>query len=351
MKYLWILTVLLVSCSGSFQIPKPSRQAVPSTAEQKEKIERGIDLHDQGKFSQAVAVYEEVLAANPANVFAMYEIAYSLTRLGNTQASLDHAIHGLGYESPHASKLAILAGNNSDMLGKTEQAIKLYQYALTITPNDHMVHYNMGVTYFGQKNLEAAEASFLRSLELNPAHASTHIGLAEVYIDMGKQLEAIFLLTKFLILEPNTRRASTALGYLEKLMAAGVSQEGKGEVTVNLFGALGGESNYFTTAELAFKLTRSMRFTEDDGKISELDRRLKEFEMLFGAVNGDKVKTDGSFLEKYLLAYFSDLKDAGHTEACVYYIHQIADHKDIQKWLSENSVAIGHFKKWHRDYP
>ncbi|MBC17847.1 TPR repeat-containing protein [Pseudodesulfovibrio profundus] len=95
--------------------------------------------------------------------------------------------------------------------GKWEDAIENYKRALTISPEDEGLHYNMGMAYYdGRKHREAAQC-FERALEINPDFYKqsevVSMNLATVYADLRRYDQAIIFYENVLKLNPNNSLA------------------------------------------------------------------------------------------------------------------------------------------------
>jgi len=345
-----LLLIFLIGCAGNVTVPQPLKEPVASTDIEKEKIDKGIYFHDQGKYDEAIKIYKEVLALNPDNVMALHEIAYSYFVFGDLKASLSYALKGLQYNSDLLGQFSFMAGNCLDDLGKPRDAIKFYTNAIKYIPDENMVYYNLGVTYFKLKHTDEAQKNFLKSLELDIHHASSHLALAKIYMQKGEQIPALLLLTRFLILEPNSQRSVETLALLENVMAAGVEKENANTININIFGLTGQNGSQFDKIEMFYKLSRATRYLKKNAGKSEFELRLGEFSSLFEFMKKDDLKESDSFLEKYLISYFSDLNKAGFGECCVYYIHQLIDDENIQQWLRQHWHEVQEFEKWNNAY-
>jgi Flp pilus assembly protein TadD len=71
-----------------------------------------------------------------------------------------------------------------------EQARRLVAAALTLAPDYPKAHRYKGIPYFYKKRFDLAEKSFLRSLELEPKHGSTHHLLGLLYAVREDQVRA-----------------------------------------------------------------------------------------------------------------------------------------------------------------
>ena len=78
--------------------------------------------------------------------------------------------------------------------GNLEEVEKLYKEILEKLPNLAEIHYNLGRVYVAKKDLDSAEASFRRVVELQPEKAEGFIALAALFGANGKTQEAADLL-------------------------------------------------------------------------------------------------------------------------------------------------------------
>ena len=78
--------------------------------------------------------------------------------------------------------------------GNLDEAETLYKEILEKLPNLAEIHYNLGRVYVAKKDLNSAEASFRKMVELQPEKAEGFIALAALYGANGKTQEAADLL-------------------------------------------------------------------------------------------------------------------------------------------------------------
>src|SRR5262249_3265668 len=156
----------------------------------------------------AIKKYEAVLAENPDDVLALYELAYSLTAKGDYQKALDVASRGAEYKSDRLQEFYMLVGTDLDMLGKPDEAIKAYKAGIKLVPPDPMLHFNLGITYARQKQSAEARKSLKTAVALKPDYASAHYALAVLFYDDGYRVPALLAAARFLTLEPDSKRAA-----------------------------------------------------------------------------------------------------------------------------------------------
>ena len=68
--------------------------------------------------------------------------------------------------------------------------LTLYRKTLETDPDSHIMHMNLGVTYYGMRNYAGAEAELRRALELKPDSTNELNALGCVYLEEGRLEEA-----------------------------------------------------------------------------------------------------------------------------------------------------------------
>ena len=346
-----VLFLLFFSCASRLVIPDSVKTPVAQTELEKSKIAEGRQMHDRGFFDKALKLYREALDINPDNVTALYETALTYFHMGENEKSLRCALKGMSYKSDLLAEFYMMAGNNLDIMGKPQKAIGVFKKALKIDPEQSLFYYNLAITYFGLKDYGQATRYFIEAIKRNPHHASSHMGLAEIYIARNKQIEALLLLSRFLTLEPKSQRSLTALQKLDYVMNLGVTAADDNKtVNINIFNQGNQNSSRFATLEMFYKLNRASRYMDKNKGKPEIELRVLDFSRMLPFMSKDKLRETDSFLERYLISYFSDLRDAGLVEPFVYYIHQSVNDKTIQDWLRENWPKVREFETWNEKY-
>src|SRR5689334_13630268 len=136
----FILVLLLSFCfclsASAQEITPPKRDAVPTLEKHKALIQEGTALHDQQLYDAAIAKYEKVLAENPDDTMALYELGFSLSAKGEYKKALEIAYKGAQYKSKNLVGFYVLIGNNLDNLHESEKAVAVYKSALKLYPNE-----------------------------------------------------------------------------------------------------------------------------------------------------------------------------------------------------------------------
>ncbi len=113
-------------------------------------------------------------------------------------------------------------------MGRLEEALKEYDAALAIAPNDADIHYNKGTVYVQQallhqppdeQLLDKGLAEFQRALELNPQLPQAYFSSGVVYDLRGQRQEALDMFKRFQELDDGSDPQATTLAqqYIERL--------------------------------------------------------------------------------------------------------------------------------------
>ena len=96
--------------------------------------------------------------------------------------------------------------------GQLVEAVREYEKALQIFPDDFKAHYNLGVIYDQQNRLKAAVQQYRKSIAINSAFADAHFNLANIYQRQGLPGKAIVQYQKVIELDPADLEARNNLG-------------------------------------------------------------------------------------------------------------------------------------------
>ncbi len=105
------------------------------------------------------------------------------------------------------------------MFGQTEKlqdAVIANQKALEITPNDAIVHYNLGNTLKEQGRLHEAESSYKKAIEIKPDFAQAYSNLGDTLRELDRLEDAEVSLKKAIGINPEYALAHSNLGNILK---------------------------------------------------------------------------------------------------------------------------------------
>ena len=138
----------------------------------------GVALVEQGKIDEAIAHYRETLRIKPDDVEARYNIANALAR----QERFKDAIAEYAEVLKTKPNMAF-AHNNMGIalsrLGKTKKAIFHFREALRIRPDYRNAEYNLQVALRKEETVESAvvRRPYVKQVNINDAEAQMRLGL------------------------------------------------------------------------------------------------------------------------------------------------------------------------------
>jgi tetratricopeptide (TPR) repeat protein len=334
------------------KIDPPKLTPTPATESQAALIKEGVALHNRGDYDGAIAKYEQVLRENPANDLALYELAFAYEMKKDYRKSLETAYKGAQYKSDHLGEFYIRIGNNLDLLGESKKAVEVYKQAIKIKPGTPLLYYNLGVTYNRLNNVEEAKKNIKKELYISPSHASSHIGLAQLFHKTNYKVPALFAVMRFLVLEPKSQRANDAHQAFIEMLRGGASA-GKNPGEISIFLDLGGKKDEgdFGSIELVLGLTGAVGATEKNKDKSDAEKLVDQLDTLLALISEQDAKGDKSkFTFRYYIPYFNELKKRDYVEPFAYHISQSSKMSGVADWLQANSGRVKEFLIWSEGY-
>ena len=92
--------------------------------------------------------------------------------------------------TPKGGEENIALGLAYERQGRSEEAIREFQAALRIRPNDAVAHCDLGMVYAQLGRMDEAISEFQAALRIYPNYADAHCGLGVVYGQLGRLAEA-----------------------------------------------------------------------------------------------------------------------------------------------------------------
>ncbi|MDA0832730.1 MAG: tetratricopeptide repeat protein [Planctomycetota bacterium] len=176
------------------------------------KTQTAIDLMDQGKFSEAEAVLQEIVAASPPEHFS------SRLYLG---AVLEHQGHFDEAETiykavldqrPEDTNALFHLGAMYAVQGRFPEAIEIFEKSLATEPDAAQPLFNLGLAHARLGEFNVAEQNFNRVLQLDPAFPGAWMALGNLRARQGLIAEAITAYEYELRLNPASVETHVNLG-------------------------------------------------------------------------------------------------------------------------------------------
>jgi protein O-mannosyl-transferase len=144
----------------------------------------------KGRYSDAAALYQAALRADPADAKIHYRYARMLAHMGKTDEMIGEYRATLrlnpGHVEAHNFLGMALAGQ-----GKIGEALDHFQAAVRLKPDFAEAHCNLGNALAGQDKYAEAIAQYQEALRLNPNYAHAENNLASALESGGQTNEAV----------------------------------------------------------------------------------------------------------------------------------------------------------------
>jgi tetratricopeptide (TPR) repeat protein len=165
-KYYKLLVLVITCCCVHFSATAQNQT--------NDLIKQGVDLHNQGKYAEAISKFEGVLKTDPENGYANYEMAFSLYASKKPEDAIPHLEKAVKSTNISLSVAAYaLLASIYDEVNKPKKAIETYKEAIKINPDYPQIYYNLGIAY--SRDQQYADAPLCPG-NLSPKQAGQCIG-------------------------------------------------------------------------------------------------------------------------------------------------------------------------------
>ncbi len=151
--------------------------AMVACSDSKSKDEQATDLlnqalqqHVDGKFDEAAATYRKVLAKDPQNKFAFYNLGLIDQTQDKMQSAENNYRLSLNVDPDYAPALFNLAIVRAQA-GDTAQAIQLYRHVVSVNANEAGAHLNLGLLLRQTGQAAEGDAEVTQAIQLDPSLA------------------------------------------------------------------------------------------------------------------------------------------------------------------------------------
>jgi tetratricopeptide (TPR) repeat protein len=159
-------------------------------------FERGASAAiDRNDFPQALTDFERAIELNPSNVRVLYNLGYTLYRLGEPHQAIPYFSQAITLDPSHADSYHV-RGKVYFALGNLEQAILDFDQAIALKPNSAGIYHDRGWAYYEDDNPQQAIQDFTKAIELDPSYVDAYRNRGVVYVNSGRPEQAIRDFTK-----------------------------------------------------------------------------------------------------------------------------------------------------------
>ncbi|MEX3956104.1 tetratricopeptide repeat protein [Trinickia sp. EG282A] len=152
-------------------------------------IEAGLAHQQAGRFAEAAAIYEQILAVDPEHPDALHLLGLVAYHLGDYPWAMDLIMRALSHRESE-----VFYGNLGNVLaarGMKAAAIESFCQAIVLKPDYVPAQNNLGNLLRESGQLAAAVECFKSVIRLQPDYAEAHNNLANTLVDLGELDAAI----------------------------------------------------------------------------------------------------------------------------------------------------------------
>jgi antitoxin component YwqK of YwqJK toxin-antitoxin module/Flp pilus assembly protein TadD len=305
-----------------------------------ELIKKGAEFHDEQKYDEALALYNQVPENDTNYALATAEKAFSYYAKKDYDKAISLCEEALKYGTDYDNNLYVTLGSSYDDAGKGEKALEVYNKGIKEFPKNHLILFNKAVTLEKQEKYEEAIETYKQVLQLTPYHASTHYRLGRLAELEGDITRAMLCYNTFLVVEPTTDRALSVLQMLDNMVsrkyddskAKGIKFSEKGE----------------DFSEIETLIRKQLALNKNYKVESKADYPvIRQNQALLSYLPTHKGKQ--GFWETFYVPFYAQLYKEGRFEGFSYYLLASSDNDKIKALLVKNKGDLTKFNEWQSD--
>ena len=153
-------------------------------------LQQAVELHQQGRFQPAQALYRQVLELNPRQFDALHLLGVIARQQGDAAGAVALISQAIAVDDAQANAHCNLGVALLD-LGRADDALASHDHALALNPSYALAWSNRGNALRKLGRLDEALDSYQRALQIQPTYAEAHCNRAIVLQDQGRYLDAL----------------------------------------------------------------------------------------------------------------------------------------------------------------
>jgi Tfp pilus assembly protein PilF len=314
----------------------------------KELVSEGVELYDNGKYTEALAVYEKARKIDPKDDGIIYEMGLTYSRLKDYTKAIECADKVIAMDTDLLAKAYLLKGSALDYSGKPKDALSVFKKGIKKRPDYYSLYYSVALTSFNQKEYEQAEEALQSCLKLNPLHVNSHYLMGVLKTD--EKSKSMLALLNFLIVEPTGKRANVAFNVISGQHKQGVKVEDDNSITVTVNDL--NSKDDFSVSDMFLSMSQATNHIEENKGKSDFElfsENTMSFFRELGELQEKNKKTD--FWWKFYVGFFYDLaKDKELYETFSYYVYQDVQSTAVETWLQKNPDRVKKLQDWVVNY-
>jgi uncharacterized protein len=306
-----------------------------------ELIEKGVKLHDQEKYKEAVKLYLQIPKSDTNYHLALHEVLLSYFADSNYNACLPLIDEGVKYFPEKMFRWLNHKANVLDDMGKPQEALAVYDTLIKNFPNNLSAYFNKGITLTRLEKYDEAIPYFQQVLLIDPYYSSAHYQLGRLSYFKGNMVQAMMSFMANMLVNPSNNYQKNSLTFLSSIAnvnddATEVLKKYKPSKT-DQFEAL----QEILVSKVAMDRKYKVLTDLDDKIIRQIQVVVEKAE--FNA--GDK-----GFWMQYYVPLYRKAFDDGYFEPMINFMFSNLDIDEIQKYKKKNEKEINKMATALREY-
>lgn len=153
-------------------------------------LQQAVELHQQGRFEPAQALYRQVLELDPRRFDALHLLGVIARQQGDAADAIELISQAIAVDSTQANAHCNLGVAWLDA-GDAEQSLASHERALALNQSYALAWSNRGNALRKLGRLDEALDSYQHALRIQPSYAEAHSNRAIVLQDLGRYLDAL----------------------------------------------------------------------------------------------------------------------------------------------------------------
>ncbi|MDR1881752.1 MAG: tetratricopeptide repeat protein [Prevotella sp.] len=297
-------------------------------------IRQGVSLHDKGRYKEAIDCYEKALKINPTSMSAIYEMSLSYLQLKDYDKAIRNSMKVITANfQPLLVDAYIVKGAALAHQYKTDDALKTLNEALEKCGDEYLLHFNLGLCYFNNKDNRMAVHHLRKAIEIDATHSSAFLLYAYALNDLGRWIQSFYAFHFFLLLEPNTERSKDAFGEMFDIINAKIDSGSE-----KLSPEDGVDRKYLYNA-----IQKNKTGATDD--ISQYIFFVESSKVIFFTLAQMYNDSQNGLLWYFFVPTYEEILGSGHFDAYCRYV-SVAYFSESLKWWEDNRTDVDNFIEW-----
>jgi len=154
--------------------------------EQENTFNKVVELCEKGKYNEAKPLLEQLIKTDPTNS-EYYRIRGQIY----SDEAINYLIDALKWDPKNGWALLMMGNIFAKFKDDVDTAMKYYDQALKVNPNDNISINNIGANLMQQGKLNEAARYFLKALEIDSNYPNTYFALGMIESIKGNDIEAL----------------------------------------------------------------------------------------------------------------------------------------------------------------